>query len=268
VKFLETGRLLKKTEFCPGLWSIWTLSPNIALHAQPGQFVQVRTSDSFTPLLRRPLSIARVDGETLELVWRVVGEGTKLLAESPFETPLDLLGPLGNPFTIPFDLYQALLVGGGIGLPPLVFLFEHLQALKIPTTLLLGAKDENAIPLSPDDPLLPQVKIILESSNSYRQGLVTELVTDFINENSSSNSLKKTALYACGPWGMIRALQRLVPQDGFRIAEVSVEQQMGCGIGVCQGCAVRAEGGVTPYRLTCVDGPVFPLFSVELPNAE
>ncbi len=263
---LEDSRVESIKEIRLGIWSMWLQSPRICELASPGQFVHIRITGEFSPLLRRPLSIGRIDGSRLELVWRVVGKGTALLTEAGKGNLFSLLGPLGNPFTVPDGVEQAILVAGGLGLPPLVFLHQELNHRRIPARLLLGVTEEKAIPLADDDPIMESVDIIVEKGSGYRQGLVTDLAQEAIAETQASNLIARTVLYACGPWGLTGALQRLVPPGMLALTEVSLEQQMGCGIGVCQGCAIHADGGLTPYRLVCSDGPVFDLFSVEVPD--
>ncbi|MCB2198193.1 dihydroorotate dehydrogenase electron transfer subunit [bacterium] len=268
MKVLETGRITRIQEIRPGIFSLWASAPEICSLAVPGQFVHVRIKDQFLPLLRRPLSIGRVEENQLELVWRVVGEGTRLLGQLGAGDDIDLLGPLGHGFTIPDDAEQFLLIGGGLGMPPMVYLYNHLTMRGRKATLFLGVRGRDDIPLSDDDPILSQARIVAENGEGFRKGLVTEPVNELLDELATKSTLTNTALYSCGPWGLIGALQRTIPQQSLLLTEVSLEQQMGCGIGVCQGCAVEAEGGPTPYRLVCSDGPVFDLFSVEVPGAK
>lgn len=268
MKALETGRITRIQEIRPGIFSLWASTPEISSLAVPGQFVHVRIKDQFLPLLRRPLSIGRVEGEELELVWRVVGEGTRLLGQLQVGDDIDLLGPLGHGFSIPDEAERFIMVGGGLGMPPMVYLYNHLKQLGKHATLFLGVRGRADIPLADDDLLLQEIQVVAENGDGFRKGLVTEPVSELLEELKTIDLLSKTALYSCGPWGLVGALQRTVPQDSLLLTEVSLEQQMGCGIGVCQGCAVEAEGGPTPYRLVCSDGPVFDLFSVEVPGGK
>lgn len=268
MKFLEDAPILDSRLIRPGIHSLLLRSPEIARHARPGQFVHVRVRKEFHPLLRRPLSVGRVEGDRLELVWRIVGEGTALLAQARMGDTLDLLGPLGRPFTIPAGLKRALLVAGGLGLPPLVFLHEELLRQGVSSRLLLGVRGEEDIPLAENDPLLETIEVTAEEGGAYRRGLVTEPAAERLAAwaGEGDGGLAGGGVYVCGPWGLVAAMQKVVPRGGLDIVEVSLEQQMGCGIGVCQGCAVRVAGGPTPYRLTCSEGPVFPLFAVEVPD--
>lgn len=265
VKVLEKAVVLSNREIRPGIMSMWLSAPEIASHCQPGQFVHVRILDSFQPLLRRPISIGRVESETLELVWRIVGTGTDILAQRNEGEEVDLLGPLGRPFNVEGHIEEALLVGGGLGAPPIVYLHKELLKRGVKSTMLIGVQSVDALPLADDDPDLESITVVEEAGSTFRAGLVTEPLMEELARLKQSGSLSNTAVYSCGPWGLVGALQKVVPNDGLLRSEVSLEQQMGCGVGVCQGCAVVAEGGPTKYRLVCHDGPVFDLFGVEVP---
>jgi dihydroorotate dehydrogenase electron transfer subunit len=128
-------------------------------------------------------------------------------------------------------------------------------------------RGDDDIPLADDDPILQRTEVVAESGGRWRAGLVTEPTREHLDRMASDGRQEDHALYACGPWGMVGALQRSVGRDEVGLAQVSLEQHMGCAVGVCQGCAVVAEGGPTPYRLVCHDGPVFDLFGVEVPHA-
>ncbi|MBD3165088.1 hypothetical protein GF324_00660 [bacterium] len=264
MKHHEMGRVTTIREIRPDIWSMWLQAPSICRDAVPGQFLHVRVKQTYVPLLRRPLSIGRVHGDQLELVWRVVGEGTRLLAEVFPGDRVDLLGPLGHGFTLSNE-GPALLVGGGLGLPPLVYLYDELRRRGSKAELLLGVRGAADIPLAEDDPVLDHITITAELGEGYEQGLVTAPTQRSLESHEAAGELDQLSLYTCGPWGLVTALQGVVPEGALRRAEVSLEQQMGCAMGVCQGCAVRAAGGKTPYRLVCHDGPVFPLFDVEAP---
>jgi dihydroorotate dehydrogenase electron transfer subunit len=266
MKHLEDAIVRSNREIRPGIWSMWLHSPSICRDAQPGQFVHVKVGEGLTPLLRRPLSIGRVHGDELELVWRVVGAGTELMTHASDGDVLNMLGPLGNPFSIVDSASDRLLVGGGLGVPPLVYLYETLKNRGLDATLFLGVRGRDDLPLADDDPLLHDIVITAENGDGFRTGLVTEPVLERMNDLDSDSKLSSATLHSCGPWGLVNALQRVLPHDKLKLAEVSLEQQMGCANGVCQGCAVNVDGGETPYRLVCHDGPVFPLAAVHPPQ--
>ncbi|MDP8207211.1 MAG: dihydroorotate dehydrogenase electron transfer subunit [Candidatus Electryonea clarkiae] len=267
MKFIDNARVIRNHKIRQDIHSMWLESPLICQNSSPGQFVHLRVNNSFSPLLRRPLSIGRVHGNELELVWRIVGKGTEILAEAKEGESVDLLGPLGKPYSISEHLETAILVAGGLGLPPLTYLYEKLIAAGVKTQLLLGVLNENSIPLSDKDPLFGSILITSEEGELFRRGLVTEPVIDSLQNLENNGGIGKTSLYSCGPWGLIKALKKIVPHMKLLSAEVSLEQQMGCGIGICQGCAVPTEDDNDPFQLVCKDGPVFPLNEVRIPDA-
>ncbi len=268
MKILENAVVLSNTRIAPHIWSMWLQSPEICAAAVPGQFLHVRIKESTLPLLRRPLSIGRVEEDKLELVWRVVGTGTEEFTKRSAGETVSLLGPLGRGFSAPDSLEHAIMVGGGLGVPPMVYLHDHLKAKGVQTHLLIGARTAEDIPLGPDDTARQDAEIILEKPGDGPSGLATELAMKWFTALKESGKLGKTAVYICGPWGLVLAMQKITPGEKLMLAEVSLEQQMGCGIGVCQGCAVRVKGGPTSYQLVCHDGPVFPLFDVESPHGK
>ncbi|MBS1262542.1 MAG: Dihydroorotate dehydrogenase B (NAD(+)), electron transfer subunit [Calditrichaeota bacterium] len=265
MKHLEDAVVTRNRQIRPGIWSMWLRAPAVCAESRPGQFVHVRVGRDFHPLLRRPLSIGRVHEDELELVWRIVGRGTELMAEATEGDAVNLLGPLGRPFTIDTDAEGRILIAGGLGLPPLVYLLESFRERWKKASLLLGVRGRDDIPLAEDDPLLREVEVVAERGDGYRRGIVTDPAAEWLTRREHDGGLENVALYACGPWGLVRALQGLIPANRLRRAEVSLEQQMGCASGVCQGCAVEVEDGDTPYRLVCTDGPVFPLHAVHAP---
>lgn len=268
MKTLEKGVVLQRQAIREGIISLWLHAPEICRQSRPGQFVHIRITPSFQPLLRRPISIGRVLGEELELIWRVVGEGTRLLAKAQPGDVVDLLGPLGRPFTLDDSIETSILVGGGLGTPPVVYLYEYLKSMGHDSILLVGARSRGDLPLADNDPILSDATVITELDDPrFRRGLVTEPLVETLVQLETKGRLSNSAVYACGPWGLVGALQRTLENRAVKCAEVSLEQQMGCGVGVCQGCAVIARGGPTPYQLVCSDGPVFNLYDVEVPGA-
>jgi dihydroorotate dehydrogenase electron transfer subunit len=264
VKKIEVGKVTAFEQIRKDIFRAVVSCPSICKISYPGQFLHIKVNDSFTPILRRPISIGRIKDDQLELIWRVVGEGTRILAELSVGDNIDLLGPLGKPYTISKDTKHAILVAGGLGLPPLLYLYEKMNMMGISTKLLLGVRDRDSIPINEEDSIFDNIEIIAENDSGFRKGLVTEPVIELLDEYK--DDIDKTALYSCGPLGLVGALQRVVPKGKLQIAEVSLETQMACGIGVCQGCATEVKGGSTPYQLVCNDGPVFDLFDVEVHN--
>ncbi|HSW09619.1 MAG TPA: dihydroorotate dehydrogenase electron transfer subunit [Bacillota bacterium] len=242
---LEQARVVENRLLAPGHRRMVLHAPAIAAAAGPGQFVHLRAHDSFHPLLRRPLSVARCDRSagTLVLIYRVIGEGTTRLADRRPGDWIDLLGPLGRGFRLAPGL-TPLLVAGGVGVAPLIFLAEECVRKGRAVEVLAGARSASLL-VGEEDLRELGVKCCPatdDGSRGYR-GPVTGLL---------EGRLDGRALYASGPPGMLRQVQQLA---GEVPAQLCIEATMACGVGACRGCACRARGGA--HRLVCTDGPVF-----------
>lgn len=229
-------------------------APEVAAAAVPGQFLHLRVAEGHDPLLRRPLSICEADREegTVALLYQVRGRGTAWLAGRRAGERLDVLGPLGRGFPAPPRDGPCFLVGGGLGVAPLLFLATALHRGGIPVVFLAGA--ESAAGLYRLSTLTargiaPAVATV-DGSAGYR-GPVTELLARYLRPRAAA------ALYACGPREMLREVARLGARAGTPTF-VSLEEVMACGTGLCRGCAVPVRGGRTRYERVCAEGPVFP----------
>ena len=235
------------TEVMPGVYLIWLESPQIASTAQPGQFVMVGCGEE--SLLRRPLSIHQPGKAKLALLFTVVGKGTHWLAQCQAGDTVDLLGPLGNGYSIHPDSHNLLLVAGGIGIAPLCFLAQEALNQGCSVTLLLGAP--TATQLYPGDLLPPEIELVIatEDGTTGKKGMITDLLPDFARRADQT--------FACGPSSMYRAMatqgQQLLEAKSV---QVSLEVRMGCGLGICYGCTLRTKRGL---KQVCRDGPVFEL---------
>jgi dihydroorotate dehydrogenase electron transfer subunit len=231
-------------------------APDVAAHARPGQFVHVRPAPvgesgtfSLDPLLRRPLSILRADPKTgeIEILYEVVGRGTSLLARARSADELDILGPLGRPFEIAPNTRHALLVGGGIGVVPLVMLAAAALARDVAVTLLAGY--QTAAKAFPTSLIPPEAEYVVATDDGSlgRPGFVTASVSEYLPWADQ--------VFACGPVPMLQALGRLDIPRSLPV-QISMEEHMGCAMGVCLGCVVRTRHGL---KRVCRDGPVFSL---------
>lgn len=246
-----TAVVISSTELMPDTYLIWLRAPEIAEVAQPGQFLMVRCGDDHDPLLRRPLSVHRVaNAEQVALLFNVVGQGTWLLSQYQRGDHLDLLGPLGNGFSLHLGSRRLLLVAGGIGIAPLVFLADQALNQGRRVNLLMGAP--NASLLYPRSLLPSSIDLVIatEDGSEGRKGVVTDLIADCIQQADQ--------VFACGPVSMYQS----IAAHGFagdKSVQVSLEVMMGCGLGACYGCTIRTRGGL---RQVCHDGPVFELADI------
>jgi dihydroorotate dehydrogenase electron transfer subunit len=263
----------------------------------PGQFVMVRPPLVLDPLLPRAFSIYRVsleDGSpVVEILYKIVGKGTHYLAQMEPGQSLEILGPLGNGFTLPPAGGSAVLVAGGIGVPPIAALAAEISrqpsAISHQQVFLGGRTAEDILCLEDFEAAGATVHITTEDGSLGTRGLITELLNPFLSaerraQNSTSpesdpsnleprtsnfeprssdleprtSNLEPLTLFTCGPPGMLAAVARLAAQHQV-LCQTSVEANMACGFGACMGCAVEARSvdGTPAYKLVCKDGPVF-----------
>lgn len=220
--------------------------PRGAKEAKPGQFIAMYCEDG-TKLLPRPISICGIDAEngTLRVVYRIAGEGTRLFSKMKEGDSLEVLGPLGNGFTMKEE--KAIIVGGGIGIPPMLELAKQLSCEK---TVVLGYRDE--LFLKEEFDACADVVVATEDDSCGTKGTVI----DAINEANVDG----TVIYACGPMPMLKALAEYAEAHDME-AQISLEERMACGIGACLGCICKTKKkdhhtNVNNQRI-CKDGPVF-----------
>jgi dihydroorotate dehydrogenase electron transfer subunit len=261
--------ITSNVEVMPSIHLIWIEASDIAVAAQPGQFITVRCGD-FT--LRRPFSIhqSRFDRDSGEgeiaLLFKIAGKGTLWLSQRQRGERLDILGPLGKGFTINPKSKHLLLVAGGIGIAPLVFLMQHASS-QHQITLIHGASIAAQLyPFSSaamkrsklsDLPDGVQLILITEDGSMGQKGKATDILPDFLGWADQ--------VYACGPADMYKAMAKMslrVPIKSGRSnlkltkCQLSLEVRMGCGFGACYGCTINTQKGL---KQVCRDGPVFEL---------
>ena len=273
---VEDCEILAHEAHPAGQWKLRIHAPRIASSAEPGSFVHV----SCDPLLamRRPMSLMRVDagGGWADILYKEVGYGTKLLAEKRPGARLSVIGPIGRPFEAVPGRSRALLLGGGVGIPPMIFLADRLRrdrsasifvvmGSEVPFPFETKASDMDVSGLGGDVtstmPLLDQWGIAarLASGAGFagcHRGYVTDLARVWLDALDDA-ARREVAVYACGPVPMLEACVDLAREYGLP-CRVSLEEYMACAVGGCAGCAVRVrtdEGRA--MKRVCVDGPVF-----------
>ena len=220
--------------------------PKGAKEAKPGQFIAMYCEDG-TKLLPRPISICGIDAEkgTLRVVYRIAGEGTRLFSEMKEGDSLEVLGPLGNGFTMKEE--KAIIVGGGIGIPPMLELDKQLSCEK---TVVLGYRDE--LFLKDEFESYADVVVATEDGSCGTKGTVIDAIKEA--------GVDGKVIYACGPMPMLKALAEYAEAHDME-AQISLEERMACGIGACLGCICKTKKkdhhtNVNNQRI-CKDGPVF-----------
>ena len=244
------------------LVELTAMLPYLAATAEPGQFAQLRCGPGPVPLLRRPFSVAWVEGELCTFVFEEVGAGTRLLGQLRPGDELEVLGPLGRGFTLDGAGDGCVIVSGGVGCAPFPLLIRRLLDRGVRNIVVLsGASTAHRLYPAVQFRRGAAVDVLEATDDGSRgtRGLVTELLADLRRGLG--------ALYACGPNRMLAALAGAVERSGVegRILEASLEAPMGCGFGTCLGCALpmRSGDGETRWALCCSDGPVMPMAGVD-----
>jgi len=288
--FEEQAKILSHQALAEKQFILRLRAPRCAAHARPGSFIHLQCyaqRQSSTPplnLLRRPLSIMRVDANAgwLDILYKVVGQGTQLLSEQKVGETLACLGPIGQGFSLHADKPKRLLIGGGVGIPPMIFLAETIKnetAENLPF-VIMGSEIPFPFKTQPSNIIIPgipndviacmtlledwQIASRLCSLNDYPgcyQGYVTELSRLWI-ESIDTKFHSQIEIFSCGPTPMLQAVAKLAVK--YKIAcQISLEEFMACAVGGCAGCVVKVKTEQGPaMKRVCVDGPVFDAYSV------
>jgi len=265
------AKILENREIGPKQYKTVLSAPQIARQAQPGQFIHVRVSDGYNPLLRRPFSVHRAQGQKIEILYKVVGKGTEILSKKNRGEDLDILGPLGTGYWLPqrekgqlqylkespsatSKISDIMLVAGGTGVASLLFLAESISVHNPELSILaiIGAKNKEELLCEADFKRLGcRVEVATEDGTRGYKGLASELLEKFLPLSADK---PKPIVFACGPSEMLKRIGRISRKHRFP-CQVSLEEHLACGVGACLGCVVKAKGST--YRRVCKDGPVF-----------
>lgn len=253
-KFKEEAVIIRQEEIAPDIYSMWLHTDQIAQEAQAGQFIGVYCRDG-SRILPRPISICEIDKEdqAVRIVYRVAGKGTDEFSYMRTGMPLYVIGPLGTGF--PKKPGKALIIGGGIGIPPMLQMAKELAADK---EIVLGYRNRQLF-LSDRFELCGKVHIATEDGSVGTKGTVLDVI--------QSKQLRAEVIYACGPMPMLKALKQYAAQQGIE-CWISLEERMACGVGACLGCVCRtthkdAHSHVHNQRI-CTEGPVFDAREVDI----
>lgn len=284
--FQEQCKVLENKKVAPGHFVLKMASPRIAKAARPGQFVQVGTvplgrfsskvqmpslgglsPQAYDPLLPRPFSFLTATKKDFSVLYHVVGRGTQILSEAKKGDALSVVGPLGNGFSV--QKKPAVLVGGGVGIPPLYHLAQALRGENV--HVFLGARNKSLLLCEKDFKKLGVILHVATNDGSKgHRGFVTEVVEEFVSSQGSVVSRSGgdtpslmpdyrllTTIYACGPTPMLKAVSAIARKYEWP-CEVSVEVPMACGFGACLGCAIKVrENEGHRFAIACTEGPVF-----------
>ena len=245
VKQVE-ARIISNRPIAP-LWSELVISwDSAAGRPSPGQFMTLRASRGYDPLLRRPFAFAHAGDHTVSAIYQVRGSATRALADLAAGALVDAIGPLGRPFPSPAEGERAVLAAGGIGLGPILFLARELTRSGNAPLLVLGFRDAASVP---EVELPPGCVICTDDGSAGERGFPSDWIARNVPETA------RARLYGCGPAPMLASLAALAASRLWE-SSLSAEAWMACGVGACSGCALpRADG--SGYLRACVDGPVF-----------
>ena len=251
-----TATVVSQQELAAGIYDMW-LETDLAAGARPGQFICLYTKDA-SALLPRPISICQVDGQQgrLRIVYRVAGKGTGEFSTYRAGDQVDVLGCLGNSFPVQEGTgKKVFLMGGGIGVPPILELARQMEADK---QIIVGYRNDQTF-LRADLEQNGKVYIATEDGSVGSKGNVMDAIRE--------NDLDAEVIFACGPMPMLRAIKRYAEEKGIP-AYISLEEHMACGVGACLGCVVKTKevdhhSHVHNARI-CTDGPVFEAKEVEI----
>ena len=245
MKNTEITEILKNERIAENIYDMRILTENIAMGSQPGQFVHIACGgDTF---LRRPISVCDTDGDILRVIYEVKGKGTAELAHKTAGEKLDVLGPLGNWFNISRE--KSLIIGGGIGTYPLLFLAKKLDN----PFVILGFRTKSLVTLHNEFAEISAGVSIVTNDGTYgSRGFVTDLMDEVITREGIKT------IYTCGPKAMLRAVcEKADKYPGIK-TYVSMEERMGCGIGACLVCSCEVKkNGAIKRASVCKNGPVF-----------
>ncbi len=254
MKVKEKASVVSQKQLAEGIFSL-VLQTRAAQYAIPGQFISIY-SNSGEKLLPRPISICEIDKEagSLRVVYRVVGAGTREFSQLTAGDTVEILGPLGNGF--PLEEGHAIVVGGGIGVPPMLELAKQLPGT---VTAVMGYRNDDLFLTEEFTDVAAELIIATDDGSVGTHGTVVDAIKE--------NELTADVIYACGPKPMLRALAIWASEEGIK-CYVSMEERMACGIGACLGCVCQSteldDHSHVKNKRVCADGPVFLSTEVEL----
>ncbi|MDD6339024.1 MAG: dihydroorotate dehydrogenase electron transfer subunit [Butyrivibrio sp.] len=253
MKFDEIAKVVSQEQLSEGIFDMWIETCNIAEKAVPGQFISVYTRDA-SRLLPRPISICEVDGNRLRIVYRVVGGGTTEFSGYKSGESIHILGPIGNGFPIK-EGGKAILIGGGIGIPPMLELAKRISDDK---TIVLGYRNRDTF-LDRDIKVYGNIVIATDDGSLGTKGTVIDAIKE--------NNVEGNVIYACGPTPMLRAVKAYAMENNIE-AWLSLEEKMACGVGACLACVCKStevdDHSMVHNKRICKDGPVFNATEVDL----
>lgn len=252
-KIQNRFKIAGNEKICPRFYKLSLDAGLILKSIKPGQFIHIRVSDSLIPFFRRPFSVFRAR-KYVEILYEPIGAGTTILSQKKPGETLDILGPLGNSFSLPpKGTKQVVMIGGGIGIAPFLMLSDILAKKNLEMILLYGGRTRGHVFKMTDFKKNGcKVFVATDDGSVGAKGYVSNLFSKI------NSDLKTTVLYTCGPHAMMHAVQKFAKEKNL-YCEASCEEVMACALGACLGCSIKTTRG---YKTTCYDGPVFDIREV------
>ncbi len=250
----EIATVVSNKMIADNIYEAFLKSPNISKYAKPGQFINILPSKDWQNVMRRPMSIASQDNNQISIIYKVFGSGTEIISNWKDGDKVDIIGPLGNNWS-DFENKLPVLIGGGVGIAPILNLHNHLNNLGIKNILICGAKTKNEHFLEHNPS-----KGLYMSTDTESFGIQGNVIYALESIMDTINSDIK--IFSCGPHGMLQAIYNYSKEMNYE-CDLALETIMACGIGICQGCAIEKEcsDSENTYRnkfaLACIDGPIF-----------
>ena len=253
----EVCRIISNEEISKGIYKTIFHAPLISLNSHPGQFVNILPASDWDYVMRRPMSIASQGNDEISIIYKTIGEGTLIMANWEKETKVDLIGPLGN-YWRGYNIKYPILVGGGVGIAPILNLHNFLKKDQIDHILIMGARSEQEHFLKHE----PEKQIYM-STDDASLGISGNVVDALRSIFPDGNHPRNCKIYSCGPPMMMEGVRSYSLQNDLD-CDLALETIMACGFGICQGCTVERKtetNGHHSYRnqfaLACMDGPIF-----------
>lgn len=252
-------KLVKKEQLKEDIFKFTCESKEISNNAKPGQFVEIKISESYEPFLRRPISIYNVNKQDnlFEIIFQVKGRGTNFLSKLEEGDFIDVVGPLGNGIFKLNGHKNVAIIGGGIGIFPLYEFAKEAQK-EANTNIYLGFRSKDFVVLEDEFKNVANNLIITTDDGTYGN---SGFAINYLEKNLNEKNID--AIYACGPLPMLKAVKKLAESKNI-FCQISLEQRMACGVGACMGCSVKLTTEDVNYARVCKDGPVFDSKSVEI----
>ena len=253
----EIAMVISNGEISEGIYQTMFHSPEIAAQSKPGQFVNILPSNNWGHVMRRPMSIASHGHSEISIIYKAIGEGTRIMSNWEKDTKVDLIGPLGN-YWEGYKTSNPILIGGGVGIAPIFNLHNLLKKDQIEHILIMGARNEREHFLKQESE--NQIYISTDDGSMGIAGNVVDALRSIFPNGNYPSSCK---IFSCGPPMMMESVRNYSLQNDLE-CDLALETIMACGFGICQGCTVEKKAETAnqhsyrnKFALACMDGPIF-----------